>query len=134
MLTEEDFARVPEWNKHQCDQWLRLSESVAKSLQGLQLSRFGPRQSTFQATISNDDFYETVIIARMPQIVFSTGQARKLKRVPLPEHKKPPSKQVIDLTDDQIRQVFEAWRSRKTALDLPFVHSVWRRDGQEYTA
>jgi len=127
MLSDEDRARVPEWNARKLEQWERAS----KKMEGLQLVRSGPGKSQFMLVISTEDFYEGVLVGQLPaQLWEAFGPARQPRRRLMTEDKKPLEKRACDLGNDQIDQVLALWGKGESALNLPFVQCAWGRDGQ----
>jgi hypothetical protein len=139
-------AEVPLWIAKKLAQWERFRPVVetgqggvpiVRGLDGLQLSRHGEDKTLFTLTYAAEGFYESVTMGQLPQ----------RHRVPKSRHREtrseadwrdateeetPLFKRRIDLSDAQIEEVLACWTHGKTALDLPFIGSVWRRDGKEY--
>jgi hypothetical protein len=128
-------AAVPVFTKKKLAQW----ERVKGELPGLQLVRSGEAKTQFMLTYSPHDesFYESVVFGQLPQV----------HRVPKSKNKPPvldtdwrdatpdelpPWKRMIDFSNTELDTVLALWASRKTALTLAFVDSVWRVDGKEY--
>ncbi|HEY1244367.1 MAG TPA: hypothetical protein VGF29_05995 [Hyphomicrobiaceae bacterium] len=142
-LSPDDAERLPEWKDRKDAQWARISAAMA----GLQLvtTREGGNQYMLVCHREADEargvpeFYEGVLIGQLPLTVMErirvrTGVARDnrvvMGRRPMPDHKKPLHKRGVDLSDEEIDQVLERWRVRRSALGLPFVTAVWGRDGR----
>ena len=127
MFAPETFAQVPAFKARKLAQWQRLSGVMP----GLQLVQSGEMGTQFMLTISTDDIYESLIFGQLPHVMMeTTGAGRNIKRRPMPEARKPLDRRAIDLTDGELDQIIAAWREKQSALDLPFVLSVWDRAGQ----
>jgi hypothetical protein len=151
MFTAEVVAEIPAWNARKLAQWANVAptvehgtnpdgstKAIVHGLEHLSLIRSGEGQTCFMLNWGTDDgFYESVIIGQLPQIHKVPKNPKKPAVLesdwrPAAPAEIPRAKLRIDLTDDQIDSVIAAWSRNKTALDLAFVPSVWRRDGLEY--
>ncbi len=134
MLADDTKAEISAWNTRKLAQW----EWIVPGLEGLQLARCGEAKSSFMLTYSTPDFYESVLIGQLPQ-VHNLPKNPKRPAIkasdwrPATEPEKPRAKRRIDLSDREIDSVLGVWRKGVSALTLPFVESVWRQDGKEYT-
>lgn len=112
----------------------QLAWALACGLPGLQSVTTG---RTFGLTMSTDEFYETVYIGQVPREEFSRERTKGKDGKPvyeirlIPENKRKRGNRPIDLTDEQVTAILDRWAKGETALALPFVLSVWGRDGQE---
>lgn len=138
MLSDEVAAEIEDWSARKFAQWERVAKTVDPAAAGahLQLARHGQEKSTFMLVFSSDDFYEAVVFGQLPQVhKVPKNPKRPVTRQSdwreAAEHEKPRAKRRIDLSDGEIDQVLAKWRGGVTALGLPFVTSVWRRDGEE---
>lgn len=119
MLTPDAKAQLPLWKARKATQW----ERIAGMLPGLQLVKYGEAGSSYMLTYSVENFYESILIGRLPQ------QVRRPARGPRPAETVI-TETLIDLTDDEIDAVLARWQTKRSVVDLPFVETVWGRDGQ----
>lgn len=123
MLTPDARAQLPLWKSRKAAQW----ERIAGTLPGLQLVKYGEAGSSYMLTYSRDEFYESILIGRLPQ------QVRRPARGPRPAETVI-TETLIDLTDEQIDAVLARWQRKRSAVDLDFIEAVWDRDGKRRSA
>ncbi len=71
--------------------------------------------------------YETVVFAQLPSVYMKvTGSPNNPVRRPAKNGEKPPEKQEIELTDEQMTQILAAWADGKSATTVAGVTSVFR--------
>ncbi len=121
MLSPAIVAQIPEWKGRKKAQW----ERIAGTLPGLQLAIYGERATSFMITCSTPEFYESVVIGKLPETKLRPSKLRG-NRPPIPY-----DTEKVDLSDDRIDAVLEQWSRGKTALELKFIDRVWGRDGRE---
>lgn len=114
----------------------QLAWALACGLPGLQSAITG---RVYALTISTDAFYETVHIGQVPRdeierVKSSENGKRVYRTAVVPEERRKRINRSIDLTDEQVTQILDRWSEGRSAVDLPFVLSVWGRDGVERTA
>lgn len=127
MLSSETVAELPNFLAETEAQWSRFSGAIP----GLQCIRSGDSGSQVMLVYSTDDLYEGVVIAQLPHVVMQrSGSPRNPVLRPAPESKKPHDKRAIAMSDEEVAQVIEAWRSGRSALDLPHVSHVYDRSGR----
>lgn len=120
MLHPDAVKQIPAWKERKQAQWERIKDRIP----GLQLVRYGERNTTYMLTVSTPDFYESVMIGRLPYV----------KPVPRRGAKSEEFKEIlplIDLADEQIDAIIERWEMQRSALGLTGVGSVWGHDGRE---
>ena len=123
MLEPEAVAEIKDWVTRYRDEWQRIKGSQP----GLQLVQSEEGGSTFFLTKSKDGFYEQIVMARLPQLVIvSTGKTTTRR---LRDAEKPWDKRRVALTPDEVDTVLLAWSKGKSALTLPFIAAVQKRDG-----
>lgn len=124
MLEPEVIEIIPEWVERYKAEWARIKGTQ----DGLQLVRSGEEGTMFSIGVSRPDFYEQIVIARLPELMrtmTTPGTTRRLR-----DKEKPWEKRRVELTSDQVDTVLMTWSKNKSALTLPFVAAVWQRDGQ----
>lgn len=129
MFSPEVESIIPDWKAKKDVQW----EAVKDSLHGLQLAVSGDRGTQYMLICSPHDgsFYEGIVFGQLPQVVLEEYGSRLNRRFrDQPDDKKPYDKRTIDLSDEQIAQVVEAWRNGQSALTLPFITSIVNASGK----
>ena len=107
-------------------QWERL---IAPA--GAQMIQSGERGTQFMMASTVAVTFEGVVYGQMPQIV-RIAIGSRFNPVIRPATEKPFEKSSIDLNDDQILAVLDAWKAGTSALGLPGVPAVYR-DGVLHT-
>lgn len=129
MLAAEIESIVPAWKEMKDRQWAAFKNAMP----GLQLMVSGPKatQYTLVCSAHDETFYEAIVFGQLPQVVLESHGSRLNPRIrDMAEDKKPYDKKSIDLYDDQIEQVINAWKNGRSALTLPFVEAVRGADGK----
>lgn len=135
MFAPDIRAAIP----HYTNKWLAQYERIKEELPGLQLVRSGEAKTQFMLIYSPHDesFYEGVVFGQLPQVhrvpksKHKPPQGEQDWRLARPEEL-PPWKRMIDFKNEELDTILALWVNNKTALVLPFVTSVIRRDGKEY--
>lgn len=103
---------------------LAQGHSAMAELEGVSVISSGERGSSI--SISHDGG-EMVIIGQLPHAhLRSTGSPRNPVRRDSPNDQKPIEKREIDLTDEQVTGVLNAWRDGRSALELEFIDAVFK--------
>lgn len=126
MLEPDSKAQVPQWRQRKKAQWHRIRNKVP----GLQMVEYGEDRSTFMLTYSVEGTYESIIFGRLPVIYLERTGVRGQDIRNAMEAKKPEDKQSIDLNDQQLDMVVKKWSTGRSALELPYAKSVWKREGR----
>lgn len=122
MLTPDAKAQLPLWKVRKAAQW----ERIAGTMPGLQLVKYGEMGSTYMLGYSAGDFYESVLIGRLPQQRVRPARGPRPAETVIIET-------LIDLNDIQIDAVLARWQQMRSALDLDFIEAVWGSDGRRRT-
>lgn len=118
MLLPISDADLAAYKARKVAQW----ERVASAIPGLQMIQSGDRGTSFTIGWSSGDDFEGVIFGQLPHVhLVLTGSPRNPVRRDAANDAKPIEKRAIDLTDEQIDAVIDAWRRGWSALTLPFV-------------
>ena len=120
MLDEAILKEVAPFIDRKTVQWGKFSNALPH----LQLIQAGDH-AQFMLVYSTEEFYEGIVIGQLPRIQIA-GKGRIV-----PEAQRRAENQRIDLSDDQIDAVLVYWEDGKSALELPFIKSVWNREGRE---
>lgn len=139
MFTNEVRSEVYGWNERKLGQFQRMA-AIPALQPYLHLTRSGEKQTQFMVRFETPEFCESILIGQLPQMHEISKLKNRRPEKPedvrqATEEEKPRFKQRIDLTDDQIDAVLARWAGNESVLkppQLPFIKSVWKKDGKEY--
>lgn len=111
MLEDITDAEIAEFIERKQRQWQRLNAPT-----GTHMIQSGERGTQF--VIANNSG-EAVIFGQLPHEVFEhVGSPRNSVRRPVPENRKPLNARAIDLTDEQLEAIIQAWVAGRSAVSV----------------